>query len=134
MKTFNFFLCLFILLTVSITSCTDKEVPSPSTSTLPGAPATDEAVQYREEDPLVIRGHVKNTNGSAISGATVDLVTSSQNTLVRSTTTGTDGQYIMSGLDSNNYSLKISATGYAGKIVGIILTTNIERTDTLVVE
>lgn len=129
MKTFNLFLCFFMLLTVSITSCTDKDIPSPS---LPGSTTANDAASNREEDPIIIRGHVKNSNGSVIAGASANLFIPGQDTAIRTVTSNTDGQYTMSGLSSGDYYLKISAAGYVTKTVNILLTVNTERTDTLV--
>ena len=132
MKVFNSFLCVFMFLTASITSCTEKDIPTPSTAS---STSTADNPNYREDEPIVIRGHVKNTSGGNIIGASANLFVAGTSTSIRSTTTDSNGQFSMSALSSGSYVLKLAASGYQNKDVNITLTTsNITRTDTLMAQ
>lgn len=87
-----------------------------------------------DEDPIVMRGHVRNQSGLAISGASVALKKPGQSQPSYSTTTDASGDYIMTGIQADTYNLGISATGYYPKVVGIVISSEIERTDTLIAQ
>jgi hypothetical protein len=60
-----------------------------------------------------VSGTVTDTTGSAIAGAHITL-SSSDKTIVRATSTGSDGAFGIAGLPSGTYRIEIAAPGFAG--------------------
>ena len=85
-----------------------------------------------DEDPIIVRGHVCNISGSPINGASVKL---KQGGVVQyQTTTNSSGDYCMGGVTSGNYVLHLSADGYITKTVDLGISSEVNRTDTLIAE
>jgi hypothetical protein len=85
-----------------------------------------------DEDPIIVRGHIKNQSGVVISGASVRLVKSG--VVVKQTTTNTSGAYLMGGVAADTYELHLSATGYVTKVINLPVSQETVRTDTLIAQ
>ena len=85
-----------------------------------------------DDEPIVVRGHVRTVTGSPINGASVKL---KQGGVVKyQTTTNSSGEYCMGGVTSGNYVLHLSATGYVTKTVDLSISSEVVRIDTLIAE
>lgn len=87
-----------------------------------------------EDEPIVMHTHVKNSGGYPVSGAAVSLKLVGTSNPQYSGTTDSNGDFTFSMVAQGGYQYKISASGYVIKNIPLNLTTNIERTDTLVAE
>lgn len=113
-------------------SCQKQDIQISSTNSYQADPGN---VSTRgDEDPVIMRGHVKNTSGQGIANASVSITAAGQSTPVQSTTTGTDGGYIFLDVAQGTYDLKFTASGYVTKTVTLNVQANINRTDTLIQE
>lgn len=126
-------LIVFLFSTVmaaGISSCTKNNVPLPAAGS---NSAADVVKPDRDETPS-IRGHIKNTGGGAIASASAELFVSGQSTPAYSATTASDGSYAMTNIVKGSYTLKLSASGYVTKNIGITLNADTVREDTLVTQ
>jgi hypothetical protein len=88
---------------------------------------------FSEDEPIIMHSRVRTTAGLPISGATVSLRLNGTSNPQYSGTTNSSGEYTFDSVAQGGYHYKITATGYTTKNVGLTLTTNITRTDTLIV-
>ncbi|HTF04387.1 MAG TPA: carboxypeptidase-like regulatory domain-containing protein [Bacteroidia bacterium] len=93
--------------------------------------ASKQVLTICEDDPIIMRGHVRTGAGQAIVGASVGLVKPGQTLPTYSTTSDSQGDYTLLPIPGS-YTLKISATGYLPKSVPVVFTVDTERTDTLI--
>jgi hypothetical protein len=87
-----------------------------------------------EDDPIVMRGHVRNIAGNPLSGVTVTLTLSGNSTPEHSTSTDSQGEYVFPEVCPNSYVLKLAKSGYVTKNIPLDLQVNTERTDTLIAQ
>ena len=87
-----------------------------------------------DEDPVPMRGHVRGSGGSAISGAGASLTKAGQSNPAYSTSTDSNGSYSFGLVEQGSYTLRLSATGYITKSIPLTLTVSTERADTLIAE
>lgn len=87
-----------------------------------------------EDDPIVMRGHVRNISGNPISNAGVTLTLSGGSTPEYSTSTNSQGEYVFPEVCPNGYTLKLTASGYVTKNIPLDLQMNTERSDTLIAQ
>src|SRR5919112_1299888 len=59
-----------------------------------------------------IVGHVTDSTGAAVSGATVTVTDTDKNVVVRTVTTGDEGEYAVTPLPVGNYSVTVEAPGF----------------------
>ena len=85
-----------------------------------------------DDEPIVMRSHVRNSGGFPISGATVSLKLVGTDEPQYSGTTDSNGDYTFDEVVQGNYHYKITASGYYTKNVSLGLHVNTERTDTLI--
>jgi hypothetical protein len=85
-----------------------------------------------DNDPIIMRSHVRNTGGYPIAGAAVSLILTGTSIPQYTGTTNSSGDYTFDAVDQGAYTFRIAASGYNTKNVGLTLTENHERTDTLV--
>ncbi len=109
--------------------------PEPSAFRAPFSPA-DVCTENLtcDDDPIVMRGHVRNISGNPISNAGVTLTLSGASTPEYSTTTNSQGEYSFPEVCPNNYMLKLTASGYVTKSIPLDLQVNTERSDTLIAQ
>jgi hypothetical protein len=85
-----------------------------------------------DEEPIIVRGHVRTVNGSPINAASVKL---KQGGVVKyQTTTTSSGEYCMGGVTSGTYVLQLSASGYVTKNIDLSISSEVVRIDTLIAE
>lgn len=96
------------------------------------AAAKGVTVMVGEEDPIIVRGHVRNQSGTAIANASVKL--KKNGVVVKQTTTNTSGQYIMGGVAADTYVLHLSADGYVTKTIDLAVSQEVVRIDTLIAQ
>jgi protocatechuate 3,4-dioxygenase beta subunit len=85
-----------------------------------------------DDEPIIVRGHVRNQSGTAITGAAVKL--RKNGVVTYQTTTDNTGFYKMTGVQAGDYVLQLSATGYVTKAINLSISAEINRTDTLIAE
>lgn len=85
-----------------------------------------------DEDPIIVRGHVKNQIGLPIMGASIKL--KKNGAVAYQATTNSLGAYHMSGVQAGSYVMYIGATGYQTKVVSLNITSEVVRVDTLSLE
>lgn len=83
-----------------------------------------------DDEPIVVRGHVRTLAGSPIDGASVKL--KQGGVVMYQTTTNSSGAYYMDAVTSGNYVLHLSADGYITKTVDLSITSEVVRVDTLI--
>jgi len=128
MKMIMIIACL--LTGIALPSCEKQDLEVQTVSS-PG----EGTVSVRSDDePIIMRGHVKNTSGQAIASASVTLTASGQSSPAYSTTTDSYGAYYFGSVAQGSYNLKLSASGYVTKNIGLNANVNITRTDTLLME
>jgi hypothetical protein len=127
MKAIMLFI-LSVAMCIGYTSCKKDNSVKPSAAQDTG---TGNSIRTDEEG-IFIKGHVKNTSGSAISGATVSIIPYGSVLPVQSTTTDAAGAYALTEVESGSYVLRLSASGYMSRSIVISVSGNIDRTDTLV--
>ena len=66
---------------------------------------------------------VEKGTGEAVMAATVQLMTLPDSSFVMGTTTGTQGEFSLKGVDKGAYALKVSYIGYSTKCIAVNLTT-----------
>jgi hypothetical protein len=121
-------ICGIVIILGGMSSTNNNNVTSKAMS------ATGEQISQvlvDEDDPIIMRGHVKNQAGQPVVGASVGLVKPGQTLPTYSTTSDSDGDYTLLPVPGS-YTLNISATGYLPKSVPVVFTVNTERTDTLI--
>ena len=59
-----------------------------------------------------ITGYVKDEDGNPISGATIKLYKAGTSTVLKTTTTNTNGEYVLSGIEAGTYDIEASKSGY----------------------
>ena len=59
-----------------------------------------------------ITGYVKDENGNPISGATIKLYEAGTTTVLKTTTTNTNGEYVLSEIETGTYDIEASKSGY----------------------
>jgi hypothetical protein len=75
-----------------------------------------------------IVGTVKDTSGAAVKGATVTITDEDKGLVVRTATTGDDGEFSAPQLPSGNYSVTVEATGFKKSLqTGVKLDVNQRR-------
>lgn len=87
---------------------------------------------FCEDEPIIMHSRVRTTAGLPIAGATVSLRLNGTSNPQYSGTTNSSGEYTFDSVAQGVYHYKITATGYDTKNVGLTLTANITRTDTLI--
>lgn len=85
-----------------------------------------------DDDPIVMRSHVRTGGGLPIAGASVTLTATGTSLPQYSGLTDSSGDFTWDQVAQGNYSYRISKNGYQNKSVNLSLTSNTERTDTLV--
>src|ERR1044072_5970607 len=114
---------VFICSTVLFLMCATEEVSKTSGKSAMLNVGKQSSLKCGDEDPIIVRGHVNNVSGSPISGALVRL---KKNGVVQySATTNSQGDYLMSGVQSSTYLMLIGATGYVTKSFDIGVTSEI---------
>lgn len=87
----------------------------------------------REDDePIVVRGHVRDDLGVPIEGVSVSLRIGGA--VVYQSYTNSSGFYKMTGVESGNYALRFEAADYTPKQVSLYIGSETVRTDTLYTE
>jgi hypothetical protein len=77
-----------------------------------------------------ISGTVKNSNGNPISGATVSVYTEGTTTLIKSTTTDSNGGYTASSIATGTYDIEASSSGYNNnKVTGKYISSGTNTND-----
>ncbi len=69
-------------------------------------------VMIAQEVTGTIVGTVKDSNGAAVSGATVTITDSAKNVVIRTVTTNSDGEYNVPNLSPSDYSVTIEAANF----------------------
>ncbi|MEO5644260.1 MAG: carboxypeptidase-like regulatory domain-containing protein [Bacteroidia bacterium] len=90
--------------------------------------------QLGEDDPIIMHTHVKDSDGYPVSGATVSLKPVGASVPLYSGTTDSNGDFTFDEVIQGSYQYKTTATGYITKNVGLNLTVNTSRTDTLIAQ
>jgi hypothetical protein len=85
-----------------------------------------------DEDPIIVRGHVRNSAGLPVVGGSVKL--KKNGVVTYQATTNSSGAYLMSGVVAGNYVLQLSATGYQTKAIDLSISSEVIRIDTLLTE
>src|SRR5919107_4578419 len=67
---------------------------------------------YSQEITGSIVGHVTDSTGAAVRGATVTITDTDKNVVVRTVTTGDEGEYAVTPLPSGNYSVTVEAPNF----------------------
>jgi hypothetical protein len=89
---------------------------------------------FCDEVPIVMHGHVKNTSGGGISGASIKLRIPGTTTVLYSATADGNGDYEIDSIVTGTYGIRVAATGYVTKTFDLSITSNFTRTDTLVAQ
>src|SRR6185295_16030737 len=93
------------------------------------------AVAVAQEITGNIVGTVKDASGAAISGATVTITDDDKSLVVRTITTGAEGEFSAPQLPSGNYSLTVEAPGFKKSLqTGLKLDVNQRRAVDVVLE
>jgi hypothetical protein len=87
---------------------------------------------FSEDEPIIMHSRVRTPAGLPIAGATVSLKLIGTSIPQYSGTTNSSGNYTFDSVAQGNYQYKIEATDYYTKYVGLNLTANLTRTDTLI--
>lgn len=94
---------------------------------------TDQYVKpMLDEEPVPMRGHVRNSGGNIIVGASVGMIPAGESTPLYTDVTDSNGEYYFPEVELGNYTLKIGASGYITKNIELSITHSVERSDTLV--
>ena len=134
-------LILFALIgTISFASC-EKETLTPDANAHELNTNPDDRRELIEpsflddEEPVIIKGHVKDIFGGGIGGANVELYPFQGLERLQSTQTDPMGAYqLPDSVELGSYDLKFSAVGYQPKTVSITVHEEVNRTDTLLAE
>src|ERR1700755_247627 len=71
---------------------------------------------FSQETTGSIVGHVTDTTGAAVKGATVTVTDTDKNIVVRTVTTGDEGEYAVTPLPAGNYSVTIEAPSFTKSV------------------
>ena len=74
-----------------------------------------------------IRGTVHDPSGAVVSGATVQVVNTDQNTVTRTIQTGPDGTYVAAYLPVGHYKINVNASGFAPYVASDIVVNVADR-------
>ncbi|MGH9523074.1 MAG: carboxypeptidase regulatory-like domain-containing protein [Terriglobales bacterium] len=87
------------------------------------------ALSFGQEITGDIRGTVHDPSGAVVSGATVQVVNTDRNIVVRKVVTGSDGAYNATVLPIGHYEVKVDAPGFSPyTATGIVLNVNDHKT------
>lgn len=98
------------------------------------APAEAIVPPCPDDEPILMRTRVKDTDGGAISGVYVTLTKPGLSTPSYSGTTDSNGDCQFNSVIVGPYTLGLSKTGYIPKSIGLNLTVNTYRNDTLLTQ
>ncbi len=87
-----------------------------------------------EEEPIILRGHVRGAGGIAVPFGQVVLKKLGQATPSHTATTDSNGDYTIVGIQAGVYKLGITASGYQPKLVTVTIVNELERSDTLIAQ
>ena len=87
---------------------------------------------FCDDEPIVMRSHVRTSGGLAISSASLTLTPSGTSTPKYSGTTDSNGNYTFDAVTQGDYQYQITASGYYTKTVSLGLHADTDRTDTLI--
>ncbi len=107
MKTINIII-MVILITFTVTSCKKD-----TTETMSNSPGMSDVAET-DNEPVPLRGNIKNHQNVPISGAIVYLykIVSTTTTLIDSTTSDTFGAFVFNAVYFGDYRVTIVANGY----------------------
>ncbi|MDD5542712.1 MAG: TonB-dependent receptor [Acidobacteriia bacterium] len=70
------------------------------------------ATSFGQEITGSIIGTVKDPSGAVIPGATITVTNTDKNAVIRTTTSGSEGEFVLTTLPIGNYSITVEATGF----------------------
>lgn len=130
------FFCAAVL-AITAASC-DKEIAAPAPAPAPAAVKNESNTgnntgtqPTRDDEPIILRGHIKRPHGIAITNGTVGLIQAGQSVPFVTVNTDSDGAYTVDQLAPGNYTLRLSAPDHITKDVSLNAQVNVTRTDTL---
>lgn len=135
MNITRLFFCAAVLAFTAV-SC-DKEITAPAAAPAAvkdessNSSSSSTAQPTRDDEPIILRGHIKRPHGIAISNGTIGLIQAGQSIPFVTVSTDSDGAYTVDQLAPGNYTLRLSAPDHVTKDVSLNAQADITRTDTL---
>ncbi|MGL4598864.1 MAG: carboxypeptidase-like regulatory domain-containing protein [Bacteroidia bacterium] len=128
MKTF--FLIASGIMSLFFSMNMDTNPPLPEVA----SQAQMQVISDCEEEPIILRGHIRGTGGIVVPFGQVVLKKLGQSIPSHTATSDSNGDYTIAGIEAGVYKLGITASGYQPKVVTVTIVDDLERSDTLIAQ